>query len=69
MGVSFARFSRTENRRSRANFDSKEIAHLGAQLIVRFCGGVVKLADATAVNRTILVHSAEDTIPFIWHDI
>ena len=61
MGISFSPFNRRENRRSLASFDRKEIAHLGASKIARFCGGAVKIAAATAENRAILVHSASGT--------
>ena len=57
VGISFSPFNRRENRRSLASFDHKEIAHLGAFKIARFCGGAVKNAAATAENRAILVHS------------
>ena len=56
MGISLAHFNRRENRRSLAILDRKEIAHLGAVKIARFCGGAVKIA-ATAENHAILVHS------------
>ena len=57
MGIKFVPFNRRENRRSLAIFFAKEIAHLGALKIARFCGGAVKIAAATAENRAILVHS------------
>ena len=50
--------NRRENRCLLVIFDRKEIAHLGAFTIARFCGGaVLKIAAATAKNRGILVHS------------
>ena len=60
MGISFVHFNRRENRRLLAIFDRKEIAHLGALKIARFCGGAAKIAAATAENRMILVHSVLD---------
>ena len=60
VGIKFVPFNRRENRRSLAIFFAKEIAHLGALKIARFCGGAVKIAAATAENRAILVHSDHD---------
>ena len=37
MRINFAPLNRRENRRSLAIFDRKEIAHLGALTIARFC--------------------------------
>ena len=51
-------FYSQRNRRSLAISDRKEIAHLGALKIVRCCGGVVKIAAATAGNRAILLHAS-----------
>ena len=60
VGIKIVPFNRRENRRSLAIFFAKEIAHLGALKIARFCGGAVKIAAATAENRAILVHSGAE---------
>ena len=63
VGIKFVPFNRRENRRSLAIFFAEEIAHVGALKIARFCGGAVKIAAATAENRAILVHSAQEGGP------
>ena len=56
----FTHFIRRRNRGSLAIFFAEEIAHLGASKTRAIFWGAVKIAAATAENRAILVHSAQD---------
>ena len=57
MRIIFTRLHRRKYRGSLAIFFAEEIAHLGASRSRAIFPGAVRIADATAENRAILVHS------------